>query len=307
MKDVLIVKADKRAVNGVLILDKVVGISSNKALQNVKHLYQAKKAGHTGSLDPLASGMLPICFGEATKFSQYLLDADKEYYTVGRLGIRTASGDAEGEIVETRPIPEISTAHLQQILAEFIGAIAQCPPMYSALKHQGQPLYKLARQGIEVERKLRHVQIHQLDLKEHTPEIISVNVRCSKGTYIRTLIEDIGEKLGCGAHVTVLRRLSAGIFIEPQMITATALEKLFTQGGLAALDEQLLAIDSLLTAFPAVHLSSAEASAIQMGQAIDKDCTETGLIKMYAQGMFIGMGKINASKLMPERLLSSVN
>ena len=218
---------NKRDVNGILLLDKPKGLSSNAALQQVKRLYCARKAGHTGSLDPLASGMLPICFGKATKMSQQWLNADKIYHVRAQLGIQTTTGDAEGSIVAEKAVPDLTPKIIEQTLNRFRGEIQQVPPMYSALKHQGQPLYKLARRGITIERLPRAVIIHHLSLLSYENHQLELQVHCSKGTYIRTLIEDIGEALHCGAHVVELRRLSVGNFSAEQMIS---LEQLLALG-----------------------------------------------------------------------------
>lgn len=295
-------KTSRRRLNGLLLLDKATGISSNKALQQVKHLYGALKAGHTGSLDPLASGMLPICFGEATKYSQYLLDANKEYYVIGQLGIKTTSGDSEGEIIEERTVYPISPNELQATINNFLGEITQIPPMYSALKHQGQPLYKLARKGIAVERKPRQVHIFNITILNHQPNQIALRVTCSKGTYIRTLIEDIGEKLGCGAHVTVLRRLSVAHYKAEHMISFAALiEHDMSEAGL--LDKLLLPIDALLPNLPIINVSLEQAARLRHGQPIPFDSSPNEIIKLYAEGEFIGLGKGNGDKILPERLV----
>ena len=202
-----------RRVDGILLLDKPQGITSNEALQQVKRAYGAAKAGHTGSLDPLATGMLPICLGEATKFSQYMLDADKVYITTAKLGVRTDTGDAEGEVVSERPVA-VGQADIEQALEQFRGEITQLPSMFSAIKVDGQPLYKLAREGKEVDRPSREVSIYRLELLDVRGDEVDLEVHCSKGTYIRTLVEDLGEVLGCGAHVTMLRRLSVAGFAE---------------------------------------------------------------------------------------------
>ncbi len=215
-----------RDVNGILLLDKPSGITSNDALQQVKRLYFAKKAGHTGSLDPLASGVLPICMGEATKVSAFLLDADKRYQVRCQLGVRTATADAEGEVLETRPVGNYSEQQLEAVLDGFRGSIEQVPPMYSALKHEGQRLYKLARQGVEVEREARTVEIYQLTLTGRGPDWIDIAVHCSKGTYVRTLAEDIGDRLGCGAHVSALRRTAVGPYSETGLVTLEQLRAL---------------------------------------------------------------------------------
>ena len=213
-----------RSISGVLLLDKSLEITSNQALQRVKRLYQAKKAGHTGSLDPLAHGMLPICLGEATKFSHFLLESDKEYKVIAKLGEITATGDAEGPIIEKRDIYPFSEQELIAVLNRFKGAITQTPPMYSALKHQGQPLYELARKGITVERKSRQIHIYDLQLVEYSLNQLTLRVKCSKGTYIRSLVEDIGLALGCGAHVVHLRRVSVAHFKAEHMVTDATLQ-----------------------------------------------------------------------------------
>jgi tRNA pseudouridine55 synthase len=219
-------KPHERDVHGILLLDKPAGITSNDALQIIKRLYQAARAGHTGSLDKPATGMLPLCLGEATKFSSYLLNADKTYVSVAKLGVTTSTADGEGEILETRQVPELIQRQVENAIAQFVGDIEQVPPMYSALKVDGQRLYKLAYQGLEVERKSRPVTIHQIDLLHFDEASFEIRVRCSKGTYIRTLVEDIGQALGWGAHVSTLRRLSTGPFNEAQMVSMETIENL---------------------------------------------------------------------------------
>lgn len=295
-------KIGKRRIHGILLLDKMTGISSNKALQQVKYLYRAQKAGHTGSLDPLASGMLPICFGEATKYSQYLLDAAKQYYVIGQLGVKTTTGDTEGEISAVRPVPEFSAATLAAVVNRFQGEIVQIPPMYSALKHQGQPLYKLARQGVAIERTPRKVHIFTNELLNYHEQCLTLRVTCSKGTYIRTLIEDIGEALGCGAHVTVLRRLSVAHFQETQMISFATLEQQTTDNE-ATLDNLLLPIETLLPAFPKLELTTEQAIRLRQGQPITHTSLPEGIIKLYLHSNFIGLGKGLVNQLLPERLI----
>ena len=215
---------NKSQVNGVLLLNKPSGMTSNAALQQVKRLLQAKKAGHTGSLDPLASGMLPMCFGRATKLCQHLLNADKRYFVRAKLGVRTNTSDQEGHVIATREVPALSAVAIDRAFDAFRGEIEQVPSMFSAIKHQGQPLYKLARQGIEVERKSRHIKIYELMVLDYQNSVVTFEVHCSKGTYIRTLVDDFGELLGCGAHVTYLHRLSVGPFQKEQMIPLDKIE-----------------------------------------------------------------------------------
>ena len=229
------VKRIRRAVNGILVFDKPLGMSSNQALQKVRWLLNAEKAGHTGSLDPLATGVLPLCFGEATKYSQYLLDADKGYRTVAQLGVTTATGDAEGDVLERREVT-VGRSELEQALVGFRGDIKQIPPIYSALKKDGQPLYKLARAGEVVEREARSVTISRLEVEAFEPPLATLEVACSKGTYIRTLVEDLGQVLGCGAHVAQLRRTQAGPFVLAQAVSLDTLEKAYAEGGPEALD-----------------------------------------------------------------------
>lgn len=244
-------KKSKRSLDGVLLLDKPSGISSNQALQRVKWLFSAAKAGHTGSLDPLATGMLPICFGRATKLSQILLNDDKTYQVVAQLGVRTTTSDLEGEVVVERPVPDYDHATLNAVLENFRGNIQQIPSMFSALKYQGQPLYKLARKGITIERPARSISIYQLNILSYQCQQLTLQVRCSKGTYIRTLVDDLGERLGCGAHVLKLRRISVNRFRQHQMHTLPVLQAAADASDIVALDNYLLspdAIRSFLTA-----------------------------------------------------------
>lgn len=292
-------------MNGILLLDKPTGMTSNAALQKVKHLLKVKKAGHTGSLDPLASGMLPLCLGEATKFSQFLLEADKIYQVTAKLGIKTNTGDAEGEIISQREISAITQEKLLKVMEKFRGAIEQIPSMYSALKHKGQPLYKLARQGITVERKPRTVHIHELILLSYLATNFSVYVRCSKGTYIRTLIEDIGEVLGCGAHVTELRRLMVGTYAASQMITLCELETLLQTNQLN-LDKHLLPLASTVAHWPEVRISEAAAFYLRRGQpVIVPQAPTSGWVKIILHnGNFLGVGEImQDGRVAPRRLV----
>lgn len=295
-----------RHVDGILLLDKPIEMTSNTALQIVKRLFGAAKAGHTGSLDPLASGMLPICLGEATKFSSYLLEADKHYQVVAQLGIKTSTGDAEGEVIAQKPVGDISAAQLAAVLAQFRGAIEQVPSMYSAIKHQGRPLYELARQGITIERAARPVNIYQLDLLAQTPDTLTLNVVCSKGTYIRTLVEDIGEALGCGAHVINLRRLSAGSYQPAQMITLAIIEELATKGDFSLLDAHLLTVDSAVSHWPLLEISTAASYYLQRGQSIIIPAAPTsGWVRlMIKPNRFLGVGEILADgRIAPRRLV----
>ena len=300
-------RAKGRPVNGILLLDKPSGMTSNEALQKVKWLYFARKAGHTGSLDPLASGMLPICLGEATKVSGFLLDADKRYWVRCKLGERTATGDAEGEVLETRPVGEPDAAQVEAVLARFRGTIEQVPPMYSALKHEGQRLYKLARQGVEVERQPRQVEIHELQLLALEGDSMDILVHCSKGTYVRTLVEDIGEALGCGAHVAGLRRTAVGPYQEDQMVTMERLEQLREQDK-AALDDLLLPVESALVQWPDVELTPDAAFYLQQGQPVLVPHAPTrGWVRLYERGhRFIGMGQIlDDGRVAPKRLMKT--
>ncbi len=296
-----------RNVNGILLLDKPSGLTSNAALQIVKRLFQAAKAGHTGSLDPLASGLLPICLGEATKVSGFLLDADKHYRVRCKLGERTATGDAEGEVIETRPVEGLDAARIEAVFERFRGDIEQVPPMYSALKHQGQRLYALARQGVEVERQARQVTIHSLVLLAWDPPYLDLDVRCTKGTYVRTLAEDIGETLGCGAHVAELRRLGVGPYDQAGMVGLDRLQDLVAAEGPAALDALLLPIETALSQWPDVRLSADAAFYLRQGQPVVVPHAPTsGWVRLYAgDRQFLGMGEIlDDGRVAPKRLMA---
>ena len=297
-------KKKGRAVHGVVLLDKPLKISSNHALQRVKRLFDANKAGHTGSLDPLASGMLPICLGEATKVSAFLLDADKTYRFKCQLGSKTATGDAEGEVIESRPFEHIKQADIEKYLPELTGDIMQVPPMYSALKKDGQRLYDLARQGIEVERKARPVTIYSLELISFENGEIELETRCSKGTYVRTLAEDLGEKLGCGAFVTELRRTSVGPY-KSEMLTLDQLMEI-AEGGFDALDDVMLEIDSGIDDWPIVELDADSAYYIKLGQPVQIARAPTeGLVRISDGDDFIGIGKINDDgRVAPKRMMN---
>ena len=296
-----------REVNGVLPLDKPAGITSNEALQEVKHLYGASKAGHTGSLDRTATGLLPLCLGEATKFSALLLEADKRYVARCKLGRRTATGDAAGEVLEVCAVPVLERAGFEALLARFRGDIEQIPPMYSALKQQGQRLYELAYQGIEVERHPRPVTIHELKLLDLQADEFEIAVWCSKGTYIRTLAEDIGAAVGCGAHVMQLRRTAAGHFLEQEMVSMTTVRAAAAQ-GIEALDRLLLGTDSMLRNAPALVLQESVAYYFRQGQPVLVPKAPTqGRVRIYAEsGFFLGAGEVlDDGRIAPRRLFQS--
>ena len=302
-------KKKGRIVNGVLLLDKPAGITSNDVLQKVKRLFQAQKAGHTGSLDKPATGLLPICFGEATKFSSMLLDADKLYRTRIKLGERTTTGDATGEIVEKLPVPTIDEAALEAVLDKFRGEIQQVPPMYSALKQDGQRLYQLAYKGIEVERPARNVNIYQLTLCEQGANILEVEVRCSKGTYIRSLAEDIGQEIGCGAHVEQLRRLGSGPYKASDMVDLQSLEQCAGQ-GFEKLDDFLKEIDSALQELPSASLEDKLVEHFQQGRAVRlAGVPRAGKLRIYdSNHRFLGLGEVrHDGQIAPRRLLSALN
>ena len=296
-----------RAVSGILALDKPVGMGSNEVLQRVKRLYRARKAGHTGSLDRLASGLLPICFGEATKLSGYLLNADKHYVATFRLGVTTSTGDAEGEVVSRRPVPAIPATVLEQAVARFRGEIDQIPPMHSALKHKGKRLYQLAYEGIVVERAPRRVIIHRFNVLRAEDERIDVEVLCSKGTYVRTLAEDLGEVLGCGANVESLRRIGAGPFTADDMIELVALESL-VRGGTGALDALLRPMEAAVSQWPSVLLPEGVAFYLRKGQPVLVPHSPTdGWVRIHAERAgFIGVGEVlDDGRIAPRRLFVS--
>ncbi|MDG1944965.1 MAG: tRNA pseudouridine(55) synthase TruB [Halioglobus sp.] len=298
-----------RPVDGILILDKPMGLSSNRALQNVKHLYAAAKAGHTGSLDPLATGVLPLCFGEATKFSQYLLDADKAYESTFVLGTITDSGDAEGRVVEERDTSGITQVDVVAALKAFEGEIQQVPSMFSAIKQNGQPLYKLARQGLEVERKSRSVVIKMLQMRAFRPGVkpeVDIFLECTKGTYVRSLAEDLGNSLGCGAFVSALRRTRAGSFEIGDSITLSALESLKTNGEIEQMDEFLLPADAALDGLPLVRLSESGGFYMRQGQPVmvpNAPCD--GIVRVALEtGEFLGVAEIlDDGRVAPRRLI----
>jgi len=296
-----------RPIDGILLLDKPLGLSSNQALQQVKRLYQAAKAGHTGSLDPLATGVLPICFGEATKFSSYLLDADKSYRATCCLGVRTTTGDGEGEVLEERDAAHLTQADLDRVLMQFRGELSQVPPMHSAVKKDGQPLYKLARKGVEVERDARDVVIYALEQVSWQGAEWVLDVRCSKGTYIRTLVEDIGEALGVGAYLTALRRTQvAGL--EGVMMSLAQLETWMGAKAFAEMDAALLPVDQALLHFPSLTLDADSSFYIRQGQAVRMaGAPSEGNLRLYdAEGVFLGLGRMDPEgRVAPQRLRAS--
>ena len=290
-------------MDGVLLLDKPVGLSSNQALQQVKRLFMAAKAGHTGTLDPFATGLLPICLGEATKFSHFLLDADKTYSATLQLGATTTTGDTEGEVVTTAEVC-VTKEMMENVLCQFVGEISQVPPMYSALKHQGKALYEYARAGVEIERPARAVTIFRMALVEFTETSAVITVSCSKGTYIRTLAEDIGKALGCGAYLTQLRRLETGGFDLRQAVTLEQLESM----TLEQRDTRLLPADIMLQQFPAVTLDADSAYYLCRGQSVWKSGTiQQGYLRLYAEpDRFLGLGELDEDgKIAPRRLVVS--
>ncbi len=299
-----------RAVDGIALLDKPIGMSSNGALQRVKRAFGARKAGHTGNLDVLATGLLPICFGEATKISAFLLDADKSYVSEFQLGVVTNTGDSEGEVIRRVTGVDVDRDGVERVVAAFRGEIQQVPPMFSALKRDGQPLYKLAHRGIEVERKPRAVVIHRLDVMSLAGDRLEVGVTCSKGTYIRTLAEDIGEVLGCGAHVISLRRLQVGPY---SLGSASTLEEIESVAAsvepYAELDQILLPMDTALTSLPALDLTEESAFYVMRGQAVRvPNAPSQGLIRLYQPHReFIGVGTVlDDGRVAPRRLMRGV-
>jgi len=304
------VKRRGRPVNGILLLDKPQGITSNGALQQVKRLYGAEKAGHTGSLDPIATGVLPICFGEATKFSRYLLEADKRYLATLQLGVSTTTGDSEGEITWTRPVARRTREDVEFVLSKYIGEIEQIPSMFSAIKQNGQPLYKLARQGIEVERKARKIRIASLQLMEFDENVLVLDIDCSKGTYVRTLAQDIGEDLGCGAHVAALRRLRAGPFEIDDSLTMSEVT-CFKEQAQAVMDQALLSVSAAVSDWPRSVLSELTASYLMQGQPVQvPNSPVSGWVSLFSEveddSNFIGVGEIlDDGRIAPRRLVAT--
>ncbi|MCB1663009.1 MAG: tRNA pseudouridine(55) synthase TruB [Pseudomonadales bacterium] len=306
-----------RPVNGVFLLDKPIGLSSNEALQRVKRIFNAAKAGHTGSLDPLATGMLPICFGEATKFSQFMLEADKVYRTRAKLGVRTASGDSDSDILQTRSVPQLDKEMIETVLQQFRGDIEQVPSMFSALKHQGEPLYKLARQGIEVERKPRPVQIYKFELLDLQNDELELEIYCSKGTYVRTLVDDLGEVLGCGAHVIALRRLSVSGMKPSGMHSLDELEQIAAKTETPEecfrnLDAMLLPIAATVENLPEVELSELMTFYVKQGQPVFVPNTSAqGKVILFnkaadKENRFLGIGEVlDDGRVAPRRLVTT--
>jgi len=289
-------------VHGIILLDKRLGVSSNKALQEVRRLFNANKGGHTGSLDPLATGLLPLCFGEATKVSAMMLDDNKRYQAVVKLGVMTDTGDAEGQVIEEKPVPKLSKEIIEECLSNFMGEIDQVPPMYSALKHNGKKLYELAREGKVIERKARRITIFELKLLDFTEDSLTLDVFCSKGTYIRSLAEDIGYKLGCGGTITGLRRTQSGQFKIEDALTIEQCQSM----SLEELTASMLAVDEPLQEIPKIQLSSRQTTLINHGQQIDFQCEyEQGSVRMYSEQLFLGLGEMLLNgKLVPKKIFN---
>lgn len=306
-----------RPINGVLLLDKPYDMSSNHALQAVKRIYFAQKAGHTGALDPLATGMLPICLGEGTKFSQFLLDTDKTYQVTAKLGVRTTTSDADGEIVSEKPV-DVSEAQLMAALDSFRGITKQVPSMYSALKYQGQPLYKYAREGVEVPREARDITVFSLEVLRFEGDEVELTIHVSKGTYIRTIVDDLGELLGCGAHVADLRRLAVGSYPIDKMVTLEHIERLLEQAKESGvtpstlLDPLLLPMETAVVGMPAVYIDDMSANFLRHGNPVQAyNAPSEGSVQVFvgedetdAQAEFIGVGAINDDGLVaPKRIV----
>lgn len=301
-----------RDINGVLLLDKHQGLSSNDVLQKVKRIYNANKAGHTGALDPLATGMLPICLGESTKFSQFLLDADKRYRVIARLGQRTNTSDADGEVVQERPV-EFTQEQLDAALEQFRGASQQIPSMYSALKHQGKPLYEYARQGIDVPREARDITVYELQFIRWEGDELELEIHCSKGTYIRTIIDDLGEVLGCGAHVIYLRRVQVSNYPSERMVSLEQLQQMVAAAEEAGveprtvLDPLLLPMDTAASHLPEINLTDVVAAYVLQGQPVQvQGLPAEGMVRINVgeKRRFIGVGEVDdQGRLAPRRLV----
>lgn len=293
-----------RDVNGILLFDKPPGVSSNQALQRVRRAFNARKAGHTGALDVLATGLLPLCFGEATKLSSYLLEADKSYRATFRLGVATDSGDAEGQVLETKPTASVDAGHLRDAVEALTGDIRQVPPMHSALKRNGRPLYELARRGVEVERAPRSVRVSRFELLSREGDDVKAAIDCSKGTYIRSLAIELGRLLGCGAHVTALRRTHAGPFSIDGAVTLEGIETHMADGG--DIDALLVPMDRALDGYPEVALDAPACSAVRQGQPVRVASPPPGLVRLYGPGReFVGLGVgAGDGRVSPKRLIS---
>ena len=295
-----------RPLDGILLLDKPPGMSSNQALQRVRHLFRAEKAGHTGSLDPLATGLLPVCFGEATKIAGHLLGNAKCYETSARLGITTDTDDADGQVLRERAVPELSRDRVSAALRSFLGRIRQRPPIYSALKQGGEPLYAKARRGESIDVPEREVEVRSIDLLELAGPELRLRITCGSGTYIRSIVRDLGESLGCGAHVTALRRLWVEPFAEPRMFTLDALREVLEQGGEEELEGVLLPIDRALVLWPRITLDSAQALALGRGQAVQLQAPDQALAEVNVldpQGRSLGLAELSADGVLRSRRL----
>lgn len=296
-----------RDVHGVFLLDKPQGVSSNDIMQKVKRLFKANKAGHTGALDPLATGMLPICLGEATKFSQFLLDSDKRYVVTAKLGERTDTSDAEGQVVQSREV-NVAEADILAALPAFRGEILQVPTMFSALKHNGKPLYEYARAGITVEREARPITIFELKFIDYQAPFLTLEVHCSKGTYIRTLVDDLGEALGCGAHVTMLRRLAVADYPIEEMMPIEDLALLADSFPSSELDRLLLPMDTAVASLPQLNLTAEQTKAVGFGQRVKFENTQAlnGLVRLFSEnGQFLGIAEITAGNIIrPNRMVN---
>ena len=296
-----------RDVHGVFLLDKPQDVSSNDIMQKVKRLFKANKAGHTGALDPLATGMLPICLGEATKFSQFLLDSDKRYVVTAKLGERTDTSDAEGQVVQSREV-NVAEVDILAALPAFRGEILQVPTMFSALKHNGKPLYEYARAGVTVEREARPITIFELKFIDYQAPFLTLEVHCSKGTYIRTLVDDLGEALGCGAHVTMLRRLAVADYPIEEMMPIEDLALLADSFPSSELDRLLLPMDTAVASLPQLNLTAEQTKAVGFGQRVKFENTQAlnGLVRLFSEnGQFLGIAEITAGNIIrPNRMVN---
>lgn len=297
-------KRKGRSINGVLLLDKPTGMTSNDVLQKVKRIFNAQKAGHTGALDPLATGMLPICFGESTKFSQYLLDSDKRYRVIARLGQRTDTSDSDGQIIAQKTV-NVSPCDIERLLEHFRGDILQVPTMFSALKHQGRPLYEYARQGITIEREARPITVYENRFISLQGDELELEIHCSKGTYIRTIIDDLGELLGCGAHIIYLRRLQVSQYPTEKMLSLPFIQD--HADNLDLLDSLLLPVDSPVQDYQKLALSDQQGQDILLGRTvtIEQFSEQQQLVRLYQHDQFIGCGEWLANQLSPKRLIQT--